>query len=224
MHPNLCTRLSVIRPGGLDLTERAISQCKFAAGALIADIGCGSGATVEHLGQRHSLDAIGIDIRFEVLKEGGMHSAGIPLLQGDASELPFASEVLDGIITECSLSVMRDKDAALKEFSRVLKEGGMLILTDIIAESPEAVDSLPGYDLPFCLSGMMTCESLAKSLERCGFRIDVLEDHSHLLKSFIGRIIMESDNCDTGFVRGLEALKRARPRYILLGAKKGEHK
>ena len=38
----------LVRPGGLALTDRAMGHCGFGAGARVADVGCGAGATVGH--------------------------------------------------------------------------------------------------------------------------------------------------------------------------------
>ena len=43
-----------LRPGGLDLTERAARYCGLAAGDLVLDVGCGIGATAAFLKDRSS--------------------------------------------------------------------------------------------------------------------------------------------------------------------------
>ena len=130
----------ILRPGGLTLTERAIAHCSFAAGARIVDIGCGAGATVEYLRQRHSFSAVGIDLAFSRLTASLERNPGLPLVQGDSRALPFASGLLDGIISECSLSVISDKESVLTELQRVLKPTGMLVITDVFVEKPDAID------------------------------------------------------------------------------------
>jgi len=49
------------RPGGFEITEKAINFCKFPNNAKILDIGCGLGTTVDYLVQNHLFDAYGID-------------------------------------------------------------------------------------------------------------------------------------------------------------------
>ncbi|HTZ19153.1 MAG TPA: class I SAM-dependent methyltransferase [Dissulfurispiraceae bacterium] len=228
MTPSLLrAELPAIRPGGLALTERVLRHCPFGDSARIADIGCGAGATVEYIRRTRTLNAVGVDISMARLREGLGRIPGMPLLQADAGFLPLANGSMDGIISECSLSVMHDRGRVLGEFHRVLKTDGRLLITDVVAENPEAIGPADFSKLPFCLSELATRESLSDSIARHGFRIDITEDHSYLLKTFIGRLIMESDFDCCGFNNsvvsaGLEALKRARPRYILLVATKGD--
>ncbi len=212
---------AVIRPGGLDLTRHAIGLCPFKYGAKIADVGCGAGATVKYLRNGYAFQAVGVDIAMERIKHSVKESPGLPLLQADSSALPFASETLDAIISECSLSVMSYRQKAFAEFSRVMKPGGRLIITDVFVENAHEIGPAECRQLPFCLSGLMSRENLSDIVVRNGFQVDLCEDHSHLLKSFIGRLIMESNSCDPALGHGLRILKRAKPHYLLLVATKG---
>ena len=44
-----------LRPGGLELTDRIVALARLPRGARVLDVGCGSGATVAHLADRHGL-------------------------------------------------------------------------------------------------------------------------------------------------------------------------
>ncbi|MCL5290189.1 MAG: SAM-dependent methyltransferase, partial [Firmicutes bacterium] len=37
-----------LRPGGFTLTDKAVQYCGFKPGTTVLDLGCGTGATVEH--------------------------------------------------------------------------------------------------------------------------------------------------------------------------------
>ena len=121
-----------IRPGGLDLTERAVDFCGFSKGAGIVDIGCGFGTTLNHLRDRHGFRVCGIDMSARMLSENRRQ----PVIQAVADCLPFGAGVFDGIFCECVLSLLPLPENALREFHRVLQPGGYLVLSDIYLRNP----------------------------------------------------------------------------------------
>ena len=90
------------RPGGLELTDRAIRYCDFPAQARIVDVGCGRGATVDHLRGRHGFQAWGVDIRMEALART---PPGFQI-QAKADALPLVAGSLDGLFCECVVSLL----------------------------------------------------------------------------------------------------------------------
>ncbi len=218
----------VMRPGGFELTARAVSYCSFAAGDNLVDVGCGTGMTVEFLRGTYGLNAIGIDPS-PVLLERGLHrNSELPLLQASGENLPIAAGTMDGVVVECSLSVMADKRRALAEFNRVLIPGGRLIVTDLYARVGAGIDDM-GLPATSCLAGMRTREELAGELEKAGFIIESWEDHTPKLSEFVIRMIMEHGSlqpfweceCENGDSQLIQdAVSKTRPGYFLLIARK----
>ena len=126
-----------IRPGGLALTERAVDFCGFSKDAGIVDIGCGFGATLNHLRDRHGFRVCGIDMSARMLSENRRQ----PVIQAVADCLPFGAGVFDGIFCECVLSLLPMPENALREFHRVLQTGGYLVLSDIYLRNPGEIQS-----------------------------------------------------------------------------------
>lgn len=93
----------LIRPGGLALTDRAISYCQLPRGSRIWDIGCGLGIAVEHLVRQHGLAAVGID-RSDVLDAARTRAPTVPFIRACADALPCPSRSLDAVMAECSWS------------------------------------------------------------------------------------------------------------------------
>ena len=160
------TQVDVLHPGGLALTAKALDHCSFRVGARVVDVGCGTGVSVDYLRHESGLAAIGIDLSSMPLESGRHCNPDLPLVRGSAEKLPFASASLDGIMAECSLSVIADKDRALAEFNRVLRHGGRIVLTDVYGRDPLAINSINDAALPFCISSILTKESLSDSLSR----------------------------------------------------------
>ena len=200
---------TAIRPGGLALTDRALG---FPAGAQILDVGCGAGASVEHLCGHHGFDAEGVDISRVLLAEGLGRNPALALSEGTAQALPFADESRDGVLCECALSLFEDPLAALAEFHRVLRLGGYLILSDLYSRDAAAWAGSQGWGVE------LTREELERMLAEIGFATHIWEDHTHLLRELAARLILAHGSLEgLGCAPGGNA---RRPGYYLLVALK----
>jgi len=221
-----------IRPGGLALTERALSFVRLPAGAKVLDVGCGIGATVEFLRQyRHS--AFGVDASFLLLKDGVGAGPNPGLLKARAEHLPFPDQCFCALFCECVLSLLHDPAEALGEFARVLSPGGYLILSDVYARLPDEASSFPHLPIHCCIRGAVGRGQIAARVEGNGFSPVIWEDHSDSLKQLAARIIFSfgslkafwaatSRGGDPETIR--QTVQRGRPGYYLLIAiKKGSH-
>ncbi len=197
------------RPGGFEITDRAISFCLFKPGVKIIDLGCGSGATVDHLIKNYGLDAYGIDIKPDTGSENKK------LFPASAEDIPVPSSSADGVMMECSFSLMTGHEKVLKECKRVLKTNGRLIISDMYSRGEPAYPGRP-------IGQLFTRESIVSMLENNGFRIDLFEDFTSRLKSFWGQMIF--DNGSDAFYRNLgmsrSDLKMLKCGYYLLVASK----
>ncbi|MCF8567241.1 methyltransferase domain-containing protein [Alicyclobacillus tolerans] len=217
-----------IRPGGFVLTDRAQSICRFPPGARVLDVGCGMGATVQHLSRQYHLNAVGVDPSPLLLQLGRNGSEQVPLLEAAGENLPFLDEDMDGVFAECTLSLM-DEDQALAEFFRVLKPGGYLVVADIYARNSEGVDELQQLPVVSCLTGAMPAQRLIRKIQVSGFEIVLWEDQSRLLAELTARLIFANSSpaafwgamCQTGDCSDIQhAVHASKPGYFLLIAKK----
>jgi arsenite methyltransferase len=220
----------LIRPGGLELTQRAIDLSALEPGSVILDMGCGTGATLRYLIESCGLCAFGVDLSTVLLAEG--KGRNLPLARASGSHLPFADLAMDGVLAECSLSVMPDVEKALDECARVLKQDGMLLVHDVYARCPYDGASLRELPVRTCLAGAVSKEEWIERLEGRGFAVVVWEDHSQTLKLFAARLIFSHGSLESfwcGSQSGLEmeegreiqrAVSSARPGYFLIVAKK----
>lgn len=214
-----------IRPGGLALTARAVDFCGFSKRARIIDIGCGFGATLSHLRDRHAFQVCGIDISARMLSESLVKTA----IQAGAESLPFGTGVFDGVFCECVLSLLSLPESALREFHRVLHSGGYLVLSDVYLRNPGQALNLEGQ--PSCLSGAVTKSGRITQVKDCGFELLLWEDYSGYLKEMAARIVWTLGSREslmklffpgTSSICDWEAIQRARPGYFLLIARKKE--
>lgn len=159
-----------IRPGGVALTERAVEICNLAPGSRIADIGCGAGGTLEHLQRTGLYRLVGLDCSETLLGLAASRLASGGLVQGRAEALPFREASFDAILCECVLSIVQDRSAAIREFARVLKDDGCLIVSDVFDRSKQS--------------------QLQETVTELGFSILLSEENHRVLKEFAARLIL----------------------------------
>lgn len=131
-------------PGGDEHTLRMLELAGIKTGRVL-DMGAGDGGSLRLM---HSLgiDAVGIDLE----------PRGDEVQRGDMLCTDFTSESFDGINSQCSFFVSGDIPGALRESSRVLKRGGMLMLSDVCFENIEPLIVAAGYEI--CFSEDMTAQ------------------------------------------------------------------
>lgn len=209
--------VAIQRPGGFELTDRALEIANFRTNSKILDIGCGDGDTVDHLGKK-GLKAEGIDMNLVKVSAAKKQFPGIAVKFGDGGFLDgYSSFTFDGIMMECTLNAVSQPEEALHEAYCVMKKGGRLIITDFYEKDPdpkqlkalaiEAVrraglrhsegdcdEGTPEHFVDFRFDGAFFREPLIKQLEQeIGFKVLKFEDHS--------------DKLEEGFERYSSALK-----------------
>jgi len=182
-----------IRPGGLALTERALSYCAFSSGDRLLDVGCGTAVTLEYLTCLHGYRAFGVDPSPSLLRRGTGRKQELPVVLGNGEDLPFSASLLDGVFLECSLSVSCNPDQVLRECSRVLKQQGKLILSDVFLNGKQNSACDAGGFLSRCTAGAMPGETIAQLLRSHGFEIRLWEDHSSTIGVFLAQLIFFCD-------------------------------
>lgn len=207
----------ILRPGGLELTDRALELCRFPVDARLLDVGCGSGVTVEHLRETYGFNASGVDISHTLIAKGLLRKPGLPLTQAPAEALPCADESLDGIFCECVLSLLKEPVTALNEFYRTLRVGGYLVISDMYSRQTvsdaDFETSAPGT----CGKGLLSRKRIESRFAECGFTGLLWEDHTRLLKELAARIILARGSLEgfPGMCCGEE-----KPGYYVLVARK----
>lgn len=212
---------TTIRPGGLALTERGIALCRFPSGARLLDVGCGAGATVEHLRSRYGFAAAGVDISRKLIAEGLLRNPALPLAEGAAEALPLDAAALDGVLCECVLSLLAEPRRALEQFHRVLRPDGYLILSDMYDRNPAGGTQLHEVSSEGSPRGEVARDMLESLLTESGFALCFWEDHTPLLKELAARLMLAYGSLEGLWCpAGGAGCAGARPGYYLLVARK----
>jgi SAM-dependent methyltransferase len=173
-----------LRPGGADLTARLIERAELAPGSMVLDIGCGPGTTVELLaaaGHR----SVGIDYSPAFAADATARDA--VALAGDAEHLPLRAASADAALVECVLSALPDKQRAVGEVARVVRPGGLLLLSDmtLAAEFPEPLNTALAWLA--CTAGALSPTGYSELLAAHGFAVEAIEDRSADLVAMVAR-------------------------------------
>ena len=75
-----------------------------------------------------------VDLSPAMLRHARARAAGlgreVTFQEADATDLPFADASFDTVVSTLALCAVHDRDAAIAEFVRVLRPGGLLLLVD----------------------------------------------------------------------------------------------
>jgi demethylmenaquinone methyltransferase / 2-methoxy-6-polyprenyl-1,4-benzoquinol methylase len=121
-------RTNKVMTFGLDIAwrKRSMRYLSLGPNSLIADIACGTGDYLRLL-EAKGHNAIGVDLSMGMLENARTES---PMIQADATALPFADASLDGITSGFSLRNFADLNALYAELARVVRPGGRILLLD----------------------------------------------------------------------------------------------
>lgn len=152
--------IASLQPGQtvLDLGSGAGFDCFLAACAV------GPGGTV-----------IGVDMTEEMLAKARENArkngfANVEFRFGEIEALPIPDETIDVIISNCVINLSPEKARVFKEAYRVLKPGGRLAITDVVATAT-LPDEIKGDWTAYtgCMAGASQISELEEMLQQAGF-------------------------------------------------------
>jgi SAM-dependent methyltransferase len=145
-------------------------------GEVVLDLGSGGGIDVILSARRVGPTglAYGLDMTDEMLalarrnaEEAGVRNA--VFLKGEIEDVPLPAESVDVVISNCVINLSTDKAAVLTEMARVLKLGGRIGVSDVVAEdrlSPDQRAERGSY--VGCIAGALSRAEYMAGLEAAG--------------------------------------------------------
>lgn len=151
----------------------------------VLDLGAGTGAAAAALKRRFARATVtAADISAPMLDVARRHSRfwrRIRCVEADARQLPFDDAGLDLVFSNLMLQWLQPPDAALAEMRRVLKPGGLLLLTSF---GPETLQELraawAAADAGVHVNAFVDVHDLGSALQRAGFAEPVLDVDRHV--------------------------------------------
>jgi len=147
-------------------------------GEIVLDLGSGAGfdsfLAAQRVGEEGKV--IGVDMTPAMIKKAE-ENAGIGGYQnvefrlGEIENLPVENDFIDVILSNCVINLSPDKPAVFQEAFRVLKPGGRLAISDMVASGempPEIKNDLALHSA--CVAGALQVSELREIMEQAGFK------------------------------------------------------
>ncbi|MDP9343751.1 MAG: ubiquinone/menaquinone biosynthesis methyltransferase [Actinomycetota bacterium] len=110
--------------------RRTVASVTVPRGAIVLDLGCGTGRLGELLAGRCRV--VGVDVSAGMLAEASRRlGPRVRLVRGSMFHLPFAGESLEGAVSGFVLRNLDDLPAAFAELARVLRPGAPVGIVDV---------------------------------------------------------------------------------------------
>jgi arsenite methyltransferase len=204
--------------------------------AVLASLGCGNpiavadlheGATVLDLGSGGGIDVIlsakrvgesglayGLDMTDEMLALARTNAADAGIrnaifLKGVIEEIPLPADSVDIVISNCVINLSVNKPAVLTEIARVLKPGGRVGVSDVVAEdrlSPEQRAERGSY--VGCIAGALSKSEYEAGLDAAGFE-EVSVTFTHEVADGMHGAIVKAVKTSTPELKGLPVIQPA---------------
>jgi arsenite methyltransferase len=204
--------------------------------AALASLGCGNptavaelheGETVLDLGSGGGIDVIlsakrvgptgtayGLDMTDEMLalaqrnaREAGI--SNVHFLKGVIEQIPLPADSVDVLISNCVINLSTDKPAVLTEIARVVKPGGRIGISDVVAEDrllPEERAERGSY--VGCIAGALSRSEYEAGLEAAGFE-QISVEFTHEVADGMHGAIVKAVKTETPERKGLPVIQPA---------------
>jgi arsenite methyltransferase len=185
--------------------------------ATLASLGCGNptavaelreGETVLDLGSGGGIDVIlsarrvgssgiayGLDMTDEMLALARENAAdagvkNVHFLKGVIEQIPLAADSVDVVISNCVINLSVDKPAVLTEIARVLKPGGRIGISDVVAEDHLTREQRAERgSFVGCIAGALSRGEYESGLEAAGFEQVSVEFTHQVADAMHGAIV-----------------------------------
>ena len=204
--------------------------------AVLASLGCGNptavaelreGETVLDLGSGGGIDAIlsarrvgpagtvyGLDMTDEMLAlaQRNVRDAGtrnVHFLKGLIEQIPLPAGSVDVVISNCVVNLSTDKAAVLTEIARVLRPGGRIGISDVVAEDrlTPAERAERGSHVG-CIAGALSRSEYMQGLDAAGFD-EISVEFTHEVADGIHGAIVKAQKTRSPAARGLPIVEPA---------------
>jgi SAM-dependent methyltransferase len=155
-------------------------------GEIVLDLGSGGGidvllsaTRVGPTGKAYGLDMT--DEMLELARENARKAGAtnVEFLEGYIEDIPLPEASVDVIISNCVINLSTDKPAVISEMHRVLRSGGRLGISDVVAaDELSPAERVERGSYVGCIAGALSFAEYRSELERAGF-VDISIEPTH---------------------------------------------
>src|SRR4051794_13209183 len=174
----------------------ALERAELPDAAVLASLGCGNptavadlrdGERVLDLGSGGGIDvllsarrvgptgrAIGLDMTDEMLALAQRNAAdagvtNVEFLKGHIEAIPLPADSIDVVISNCVVNLAADKPAVFREIARILRPGGRIGISDIVADDAlSPIERAERGSYAGCIAGALSTSEFRTGLETAG--------------------------------------------------------
>jgi arsenite methyltransferase len=168
-------------------------------GETVLDLGSGGGADVLISAKRVGATgkAIGLDMTDEMLdlarrNAGDAGVENVEFVKGYIEDIPLPDGSVDVVISNCVINLSADKGKVLREVARVLRAGGRLAVSDVIADTD--MDRATREDMQQwtgCIAGALTRGQFEAVLADAGL-VEIEIEETHRVHAHAGSAIIRA--------------------------------
>ncbi len=185
-------------------------------GEVVLDLGSGGGIDVILSAKRVGATgtAYGLDMTDEMLALARKNAAeagvtNVHFLKGMIEQIPLPADSIDVVISNCVINLSVDKPAVLTETARVLKPGGRLGISDVVAEdqlTPQERAERGSH--VGCIAGALSKSEYIPGLEAAGFE-QVSVEFTHQVADGMHGAIVKAVKTEQPEAKGLPLAEAA---------------
>jgi arsenite methyltransferase len=162
-----------------------LAHVQILEGETVLDLGSGGGVDVfrasKLVGEKGKV--IGLDATPEMIfrarDTAKKHDyKNVEFRLSEIEHMPIESNTVDLVISNCVLNLVPDKESAFREIHRVLKPGGQISVSDMVA-TREGRKVINPDEWAACIAGAVTVDEYRAILEKTGFKDIKASDESH---------------------------------------------
>ena len=177
--------------GGVAANDVLADFAGLHAGTKVLDLCCGLGGPARYLAQNYGCCVTGLDLT-ESRVDGARAltrmtglSERVGFVQGNALEMPFGEASFDVVIGQEAFCHIADKGRLIDECARVLRRGGRLAFTDILATGETTRATRERLEREMTFHALNTQGDYLQSMEGAGLVVDCFEDLSRTWEAIL---------------------------------------
>jgi ubiquinone/menaquinone biosynthesis C-methylase UbiE len=178
-----------------------IARLKVGPGDRVLDVGCGIGKPGMQVATATGASVVGITISASQVEQAQRRAVDegmadrVSFEYADGMDMPYQDASFDAILSFESINHM-ERPVALREFTRVLRPGGRLVLTDVTADND---DPYRADEHPDAVSSLVRIGDWPALVTGAGLVLDELTDVTEQTKGTMNRMIDNILKCRKDF-------------------------